>query len=86
VGEFVHEVLGYCLFIYLLGGRVMEIFVSPLAPYISSKLVWEVAGFPVLQKVLIASAGMIMSLAFSFAVQLISSIRDLRCELQMVLF
>ncbi|RLI10237.1 hypothetical protein DRO42_01980 [Candidatus Bathyarchaeota archaeon] len=85
-GELVHEVLGHCLFIYLLGGGVTEIFVSPLAPYIPSKLVWEASGIPVFQQALIASAGIATSLTFSFAVQFVSSRRDLGCGLRIALF
>ncbi len=85
-GEFVHEVLGHCFFISLLGGKVTEIFVSPFAPYIPSRLVWEVADIPLLPKALIASAGIIMSLTVSFAIQFILSWRDFRHELEMALF
>lgn len=72
VGEAVHEVLGHCLFIYLLGGRVLGFQISPLAPYIPSRLLWEAEGVPLFHKVLIASSGIIASLLFSFALLLAS--------------
>ncbi|MFQ6053347.1 MAG: hypothetical protein ACE5OO_03845 [Candidatus Bathyarchaeia archaeon] len=86
MAEFVHEVLGHCLFVYLFGGRVTEIFISPLAPYIPSRLVWEVAGTPLLEKALIASAGIAASLAVSFIIQIVQSRRALRPELMVALF
>lgn len=82
----VHEVLGHCFFIFLFGGRIKELFVSPLAPYIPSRLVWEAADIPLLQKALIGSAGMMASLTVSFAIQSILSRRDFRIEIEMTLF
>lgn len=86
IGEVIHEVFGHCLFIFLLGGSVEELFISPLAPYVPSKLVWEATGLPLLRKALIASAGMMMSLLFSFVIQLFSLRRKLSFEFQMLLF
>jgi hypothetical protein len=86
IGEVIHEVLGHCLFISLLGGSVEELFISPLAPYVPSRLVWEATGLPLLQKALIASAGMMMSMVFSFVIQLFSLRRKLSFEFRMLLF
>jgi hypothetical protein len=86
IGEAVHEVLGHCLFTYLLGGRVLELQISPLAPYIPSRLLWEAEGMSLTHQALIASSGITVSLLLSFALLLASGRMRLGWRFRVLLF
>lgn len=86
IAEFIHEVLGHCLTIYILGSRVKVLFISPLAPYIPSRLIWEIEGAPLSHNVIIASSGIVVSLIVFVIIQRYLSTRKTTFLPKIILF
>jgi len=71
VGEFIHEVLGHCLFVQLFGGYIIRVHVAMLWPYELSEVVYGLpqGGFQAWQSALITAGGIVICVLVSFILQ-----------------
>lgn len=86
IAEVVHEIFGHCLFIFLLGGDLLELSISPIAPFIPSRLVWDSTGLPFYSRIVITSSGIIVGIFVSFLSLILSRWIDHILELKILLF
>jgi len=71
VGEFIHEVLGHCLFVKLFGGYVIRVYIAMLWPYELSEVVYgsPQSGFQTWQSALITASGIVVCVLASLILQ-----------------
>ena len=77
VSEFLHEI-GHGIFVLLFGGKILEIYISPLWPLQLSWIRWSFPGqIGKLELAIVYAGGILLCLAISFFIQSLLLIKEI---------